>query len=395
MKIILLKYFPIVLLAFLFSEITLRIIKPASLELYRIQKSYHKLDPEYFVDLEPNIKVRVKHFMNFYDIQFSTNELGFRGTDKINNSMPQIGCIGDSVTMGFGVNDEETFCYKLNNFQDSKNLVYQSVNLGTDAYGPTAISLKLKKYLPQLNLKLLFYFPSTGDDIDERVFEERKTKKLSRFLFTSQFILTKYSYLALALKISQEQLVYRTLESLVWPVQKLSRTIKCKSGRLPTDECKDIFLSNGKIDIVSEFLISRPPPKDEPPIFPESECTSRVKEFIIPEKMMKSVEEIITQTEERKIKLVMILAPIDIETAYCSQKGKLHRYYEYLTTLKKILRKKKIDFIDLNEKTNLMIDSKGRMNPRPFYIVGDGHYTKSGNDWIAKILSEKAKEVLK
>lgn len=395
MKSIFLKTFAILFLALVLCEITLRIIKPASLELYWIQKSYHKLDPEYFVDLEPDVKVRVKHFMNFYDIIFSTNEMGFRATDKIDNSIPQIGCIGDSVTMGFGVNDEETFCYKLNRFKNSEGLVHQSVNLGTDAYGPTAISLKLKKYLPKLNLKLLFYFPSTGDDIDERVFEERKTNRLALFIFTSQFLATKHSYLALALKISQEQLTYRTIETFLWPVQKFFRTMKCKSGSLPSDECKNIFLPEGKIDIVSEFLVSRPSPKDEPPVFPESECASKMNEFQIPDKMMRSVDNIIAQAQDRGIKLVMVLAPIDIETAYCSQRGKLHRYYEYLTTLKKILSERKIDYIDLNEKTSLMVDSKGRMNPRPYYIVGDGHYTKSGNEWVAKILLEKAKEVLK
>ncbi len=389
------KFLSISICSLALIEISLRVLKPSALELYWIQKSYHTLSSDYFVDLEPNVNVRVKHFMGFYDINFSTNEMGFRATEKIDNSAPQIGCIGDSVTMGFGVNDEDTFCNNLNGFKDKNEKVYQSVNLATDAYGPTAISLKLKKYLPKLNLKLLFYFPSTGDDIDERVFEERKNNKLSYALFSSQFLATKYSYLALALKISQEQLTYRTIETFVWPLQKVYRTYLCKGGKLPFDECKNTYFFENKFDIVSEFLVSKPAPKDEPPAFPESECQAELKEFAIPEKMMNSIDEIIKQTRERNIHLVMVLAPIDIETAYCSQHGKLHRYYEYLSTLKKVLAKRKIDYIDLNEMTNLMVDSKGRINPRPYYIVGDGHFTKLGNGWIANILKKKSAEVLK
>ncbi|MBL0266329.1 MAG: hypothetical protein IPQ05_21310 [Leptospiraceae bacterium] len=105
-----------------FSEGLLWIVRPSALEFYRIQKTYHALEPNYLIDLEPNVNVHVKHFQKFFEMDFTTNEYGFRGSPNVNNALPQIVCIGDSVTMGFGVSDKETFCNKLNGFTDTKGI---------------------------------------------------------------------------------------------------------------------------------------------------------------------------------------------------------------------------------------------------------------------------------
>ena len=60
----------------LISEGLLWIVRPSALEFYRIQKTYHKVEPNYLIDLEPNVNVHVKHFQKFFEMDFTTNELG-------------------------------------------------------------------------------------------------------------------------------------------------------------------------------------------------------------------------------------------------------------------------------------------------------------------------------
>jgi hypothetical protein len=224
-----------------FSEGLLWIVRPSALEFYRIQKTYHALEPNYLIDLEPNVNVHVKHFQKFFEMDFTTNEYGFRGSPNVNNALPQIVCIGDSVTMGFGVSDKETFCNKLNGFTDTKGISYQALNLGVDAYGPSHINLKLEKFLPKLNTKVLYYFPSNGDNIDEVTFYSKKNNPKAMFLFNTQFQLAKYSYLFIAAKMTQENLIYRFNETFIWPIQKVKKTQDCLKSLLPADRCTDAY----------------------------------------------------------------------------------------------------------------------------------------------------------
>lgn len=375
-------------------ELGFRLTRPAAFDFYWLQKTYHKFDPEYFVDLEPNINVQLNHFQKFFSMKFTTNEYGFRATNKVDNSLPQIGCIGDSITMGYGVNDEDTFCKQLDGYKDDHGQQYQSINLGVDAYGPSAIALKMKKYLPKLNLKLLYYFPSSGDNVDEEVFFERKENSKARLLFETQFWLTKNSYLFLGFKVFQEQLFYRYRETFVENHTKLHKTLNCKFQKLSPEQCADTFFPS-HYNFFNEFIVHKSaPPMDGVIHFPDSECKDKIDEFIIPDRMKKSIDQIIHLAQNKNIKLVMILAPIDLETAYCSQRGKQHRYYEYLHSLKNYLVSKQVDYIDMNTMTDQMKDDQGRLNPRPYYIFGDGHYTARGNQWVANLLKKKTKEIL-
>lgn len=390
----LIKFILNILLLLIVSEGLLWIVRPSALEFYRIQKTYHKVEPNYLIDLETNVNVHVKHFQKFFEMDFTTNEYGFRGSPPVDNSLPQIICIGDSVTMGFGVSDNETFCNKLNGYTDSKGISYQSLNLGVDAYGPSHINLKLEKFLPKLNAKVLYYFPSNGDNIDEVTFYIKKNSKLAMTLFEIQFQLAKYSYLFLALKMTQENLIYRFNETFIWPIQKIKKTQDCMNATIPADRCSDAYFPYTPYSLKEDFI--RPEKRDPfaAPIYPADECSDTPVNFDIPQGMLDQINKMVKLTEERKIKLVLFLAPIDLETAYCSQKGKFHNYYSYLSTLKIYLKENNIDFVDLNEYTKEMT-FQGQMNVRPYYIFGDGHYTAMGNEWVYKIVKEKTKEVLK
>lgn len=383
-----------IFLIFFFSEGLLWIVRPSALEFYRIQKAYHKLDPEYLIDLEPNVNVHVKHFQNFFQMDFSTNEMGFRGSPKVNNDLPQIVCIGDSVTMGFGVSDKETFCNQLDGYTTPSGIKYQALNLGVDAYGPSHINLKLEKFLPKLNTKVLYYFPSNGDNIDEVTFYSKKKNPLALGLFQIQFQLAKYSYLFLALKMTQENLIYRFNETFIWPLKKIDKTKKCLDSILPADECSDAYFPYTPYNLKDDFIRSPKRNPNEAPRFSEKECSDTPVPFEIPNGMIEQINQMVNFTKDKNIKLVLFLAPIDIETAYCSQKDKFHHYYAYLSTLKEYLIQKNIDFVDLNEYTKQMT-FEGQMNVRPYYIFGDGHYTALGNAWVYQIVKKKTEEILK
>ena len=370
---------------FLFTEISLRILQPTSLHFYWQQKQIHKYDEDYFVDLEADQKRNITHFLNYYTMNISTNEAGFRGTRRLDHS-PKIGCIGDSVTMGFGVNDEDTFCSQIDK-TTVNGTTYQSVNLGVDAYGPAAIQKKLEKYLPLMDMKLLYYFPSGGDDLDDYLYRERKQNNLQNMAFKTQFYLTKYSYVFLALKITQEQLKYRFIETFVWPAEKLKRTLECQN------DCRDIYRPGFK-SLAEDFFIPDKP-ADNLLTFPEGECTDKTEPYFIPDDTLRAVKDIISLTKKHNVKLVFVFTPTDLETAYCSQRGRTHRLYSYNTSLKKFVMQQGHDWLDLSAYTDRMKDDKGRLNARPYYIIGDGHYTPAGNKWVAEILAEHTERFLK
>jgi hypothetical protein len=388
-----LKFSLYLILGLVFTEIALRIIKPAALEFYFAQKQFHKLDPLYLVDLEPNTNAFIKQFQGRFEMKFTTNEFGFRGTDKIDNSRPQIICIGDSVTMGFGVNDDDTFCRSLNGYKDASGNSYQALNLGVDAYGPTNISRKLKKYIPQLNAKLIYYFPSNGDDIDEINLEIKENNPLTMKLFQLQFLAAKYSYLFLGFRITYEQLGHRFNEAFIYPVIRFKDKVDCILN-IKTTDCPKIGFESMIMGIKEDFTFKRMNPQEDPPVFGEKVCEEVKFDHPIPEKVYKSTNEIIEYAKQQNIKLVMFQAPIDIESAYCSQRGKIHFLYNYQRTFKKFLDSNHLDYIDLNTFTKEMVDKNGFINPRPYYILGDGHYTVLGNKWVSKHLLEKTNEIL-
>lgn len=384
------KLFLQILTLLILTEISLRMVKLDSLEFYKSQKNYHKLDEEYFVDLEENTSEFVRHFDKTYTMKFSTNEKGFRASGKIDNSKEQILCLGDSVAMGFGVDDEFTFCKKLDKFKDKNAKEYQSLNLAVDAYGPTQIYLKLKKHINNLNPKLIYYFPSRGDDLDEEKFFDKINSNKSRTFFEVQFQLSKYLYSFLAFKIFQENLVYRFNETFIWNYKKVQNFFSCRNDS--SEECKEFKLSN--YSFVNEFFLPARKDKNQAPSFKKEICTKEPEFFDLPESVLSSTKKIIELGKSKKAEIIFVLAPVDFETAYCSQKDLFYFSYSYHHSMMKFLDKEKIEYIDLNKFTKSMLDEKNNYNVRPYYILNDGHYTEKGNEWVYQILRHKTAEIL-
>ncbi len=97
--------------------------------------------------------------------------------------------IGGSFTMGHGLPYEESFVGKID---ASKEVSYQIVNLGVQAYGSDQALLALKKYLPKFNTRVVVY-TFIEDHIYRNSYNDRRLLVPSaRFLGTKpQFALNK------------------------------------------------------------------------------------------------------------------------------------------------------------------------------------------------------------
>jgi hypothetical protein len=81
---------------------------------------------------------------------YSTNSLGMRSRE-VDFSKGHILIVGDSVTFGLGVNNEETVSHYL----EKEYKRYQVLNLGVPGYGIGQYFLNLKRHINQLNPKLI------------------------------------------------------------------------------------------------------------------------------------------------------------------------------------------------------------------------------------------------
>jgi len=100
-----------------------------------------------------------------YDTPFNVNSLGFRD-DENSLQKPEIICLGDSFTMGWGVNQEKSFPQLIEQKTQSKTL-----NMGIASYGTARELIALKKVDLQ-NVKTIILQFCMNDIWENRVFVE-------------------------------------------------------------------------------------------------------------------------------------------------------------------------------------------------------------------------------
>ncbi len=108
-----------------------------------------------------------------FGVPFQTNELGFR--DKpISEKTPnlfRILCVGDSVTFGTGVTNEETFSNVLEEMLQEyaqPGVTIDVINMGVSAYNARNIRGQLEEYLPVLKPDVVVYV-FVENDLDDSV----------------------------------------------------------------------------------------------------------------------------------------------------------------------------------------------------------------------------------
>ncbi len=121
----------------------------------------------------PNVTVneaKARHFADgrepelIFDVKYSTDELGHRKTPVNPDAKFAVVFLGCSFTFGVGLNDEETYAYKV-----AKQLGrdYQVYNLGVGGYGTHQILASLAKDMSYLEKyeRLYFFYAAIEDHL--------------------------------------------------------------------------------------------------------------------------------------------------------------------------------------------------------------------------------------
>jgi len=157
-------------------EALLRVSNPELLQFsYRVKQPY-RFHERWYVDFEPSTSTRLKLDLRdgsaFYDFRVTIGADGFRIADD--GSDPQqpasaseiefIHCIGDSFTMGWGVDYDSSYPALLSSLLGPR---YRVLNLGLNGFGvvgATEKSLGLWTEFPAAHVVYLFYPNDLLDD---------------------------------------------------------------------------------------------------------------------------------------------------------------------------------------------------------------------------------------
>ncbi|MBM9575785.1 lipase [Leptospira sp. 201903070] len=428
---------------FLGTEILLNVLQAPSLQYYRDQKVLHRYNPIYYVDLAPNKDLYIRHFAGKWEGRFRTNSFGMRGLEEPDPDKPKLACLGDSLVMGFGVGDEDTFCNQLNGIE-LKGGPRQSMNLAVDAYGSLGAVRRLKDMAPKLrNLKEVLFFVSANDFTipeelrnkgmlsDDEVDQIRDQDPSFNRNFQIQFELSRASYTLQALKLALEQL----------KVQYSFTTFKLKSewnstgfssastlDQTPVRYMKDSFFRtpqkencepNSSLGIFKNKNIPLAAPTPETMAQEEYKkrfCPEPIPGYFscqdqepslnslepLPEITKKAYDEMIDYTRSQGIHLIVVLMPIQVEEIFCRNQGKYHPLENYALRAASYFEKKGVPTLKLRKETSEMcgevIDTpKGKKfsGIRDYFIPEDGHLTVPGNNWAKRAVVRQLKELEK
>ena len=103
---------------------------------------------------------------------YTTNAVGMR-SGEVDSSRGHILMVGDSVTFGLGVNNNETVSHYLEKEEKVASLGYQVLNIGVPGYGIGQYYLNLKRHIEKLNTKLIVLILYTANDLDETIKDNR------------------------------------------------------------------------------------------------------------------------------------------------------------------------------------------------------------------------------
>jgi len=112
-------------------------------------------------------------------VTYTTNALGMR-SPEVDFSRGHILLVGDSVTFGLGVNNDETVSHFLQNEEKISSFNFQVLNFGVPGYGIGQYYLNLKRHINKLNPKVIVLILYTANDLDE-------TRKDNRYGISKPF----------------------------------------------------------------------------------------------------------------------------------------------------------------------------------------------------------------
>jgi hypothetical protein len=403
-------------LVFLGAELSLRILNPDSLAYYRNLKLLHRYHPEYRVGLAPNADIYIKHHLNLWEGRFTTNSLGYRGSPEVEGDKGHLACIGDSIVMGFGVSDQDTFCARIDGIQLGGR-EYQAFNLGVDAFGSMGYLKRVREAAERIPLDTVLLFVSPNDfimadalrargvlsDDETDAIEEIDTR--GRLLFRIQFEATRYSYALMAAKLAIEQLRIKKSETYDSVRTELSNT-----GLFPERDGRRFA------EYITGVFYRRPPEACSLRQIPETEVKKTFCEIPLasgiscrnhqtpaserkglPEITRRSYDEMIRLSHERGFRLIPIMLPIQRESFECGIRGGYTTTFDYAMDMRDFFVSRGIKVIDLQPHIKDLCAIRIRtpsgyergLNMSDILIPNDGHLTAEGNEWVGRALTEE------
>ncbi len=409
-------------MALLSLEIFLRFYHIESLQYFINNKKIHSYHPDYFVGLKSNTKVHIKHFSGKWEGTFTINSLGMRNLEEPKKNTIKVLCLGDSLVMGFGVSDDETFCYLLNqSFQSQK---IQFLNAGIDGLGSWGVLQRYKEIVSKVEgVQYALFFISPNDFSmpeslkkkgfipDDEIEKKRILDPKKKFYDTFQFLITEWFYSVLYLKIFIKQaklqwhLFYQEMILGLESLHQMSLKEYLLSAFLLPKKQTSCVEKEKKVQIYKtigqEFKKIPIPSKQIKQTCPETvpqdiqkECKEPPKEIPeLPEFTQSTYQELIKFSKENHIQFVVVIIPMQIEEIYCNLNQKYHPLRLYALQAKKFFEENQIPVIDLMEYTNQQC-KENHYGIRDHYIPEDGHLTKLGNQWVAKNLEKILRETI-
>lgn len=399
---------------FALLEIFLRFYQIEALSYFRSLKVIHQYNPNYFVGLKPNTRVYIKHYTGKWEGEFSINSLGLRNLEEADPNLKKILCLGDSLVMGFGVSDKETFCYLLN--EKFKQHGYQFLNAGVDGLGSWGYYQRLKELLERVNqIDTVLLFVSPNDFTMPEVFLQRgilpddvvEKKRLEdpqkKFFDTAQFVLTDWFYSFYVIKLTVKQMLLKFAiikaelqielektknstfinyikESFLLP----NKPVEC----IPKEEKKKIYKTLGSsYNAPQKILFSKPQQcPEEVPSSILKECRDFPKEIPdLPEFTKKAYQNILELSLKHHFRLIVVILPMQIEEIYCNNINQYHPLRMYALQAKQYFEKNQIEVWDLMENTKTLC-KQNEYGITDHFIPEDGHLTKLGNVWVSENL---------
>ncbi|MFN3603156.1 MAG: LA_2490 family SGNH/GDSL-type esterase [Leptonema sp. (in: bacteria)] len=415
------KFFYYLILFLLTLEVSLRFYQVDSLNYFITNKKIHTYNNRYFVGLKPNTKEHIKHYSGKWEGTFTINSYGMRNLEEPKKDYTKILCLGDSIVMGFGVSDEETFCYLLN--ENFKNQNLQFLNAGIDGLGSWGIYQRYQEIMERVeNIRYALFFVSPNDFsvppllkkqgilTDDEVEEARLINPFKKFLDASQFLITDwfYSFFYLKIFIKQAKLHWSLFKN---DVQKEYHSIKQKSltnyivsSFLLPQKKEPCISSEEKFKIFYTLGMEYQKPSKEkekdiscPQKIPkniESECTDfPVSIPPLPEFTKKVYLDLVRFSKEKGVELIVVFLPLQLEEIYCNQIHRFHPLRMYALQAQKFFQENQIKTIDLMDYTNYQC-IEGEYRIEDHYIPEDGHFTKLGNEWVARHLKTILEKLL-
>lgn len=420
------------LIAFVLIELLLRWMQAPALDYYRKVKLFHVYHPEYFVGLPENTDLYIKHHDGLWEGRFTTNSLGMRGSPEPIPRAPKILCLGDSLVMGFGVSDDETFCNLLQQYsrQGAFGKDFQFMNIAVDAFGSMGSALRIEDMAPRMdNVRAVLFVISPNDfempealraqglEPDDIVDERRMNDPDYALSFKIQFELTRYSYALHAAKLALENLLVKrgiTAQSIRQELMdaglkrvpdrtEAAGPDKSEARKQPVPDWSKTLnytLSSFRGPVRDRCEYMKPAPERRivcpEPIPPSVECVDRPPAATelkpLPDFTQKAYDRMMAYTEKNNIQLIPVVLPVQVEELYCHNQGKYHPLGDYALRATQYFEKRGVPVMQLLPAAPKMCSADHVISDH--FIPADGHLTRLGNEWVANAIRERLPDLL-